>query len=139
MPNYTGKNIRLLYKAMGLSEQKFSERIGIPRGRMNEWYRGNGAPKADDTDKLTKFFSVSRETLSDHILTSGEAYNIVFPLLTGKTTQTQKVSEVRHSIIKQTQDNETSDRDLLLRYIDDLKGQIESLKKIISLLEKKEL
>lgn len=49
-------NIKELREKFGFSQQELADRIGVPKGRVNGWERGNN-PKAEDTKALEKFFS----------------------------------------------------------------------------------
>lgn len=37
-----------------MSVYEFSKRVGIPKGRIYQWIRGNGIPKAEDVPVLIK-------------------------------------------------------------------------------------
>lgn len=73
----TGENIKRLRKSLELSGQKFGDLLGIPKGRIEGWERGDGNPKADDEKKLTEYFGISSEVLKGKLLTKSEADLIV--------------------------------------------------------------
>jgi len=50
-------NVRELRLKVGLSQAKLGEATGIPKGRISQWEFGKANPKAEDTQKLVKFFS----------------------------------------------------------------------------------
>lgn len=56
--------IKELRERLGLSQQEFAQRVGIPKPRIAKWEQGKGNPKAVDLEKLKKFFeeNVPRET-----------------------------------------------------------------------------
>lgn len=49
-------NIKELRNKINYSQQRLSDEIDIPKGRIAQWEAGNGNPKAEDFNKLVNFF-----------------------------------------------------------------------------------
>ena len=47
-----------------MSVYEFSKRLGIPKGRIYQWTRGNGSPKVEDVPVLIK--RKSKKTNDNH-------------------------------------------------------------------------
>ena len=54
MANYTEILFEKLQQA-GLSVYQFSKDTGIPKGRIYQWRRGNGNPKAEDSEIIDAY------------------------------------------------------------------------------------
>lgn len=67
-PEKVGKQILLLRKAKGITQNELGERLGISFQAISKWERGETLP---DTALLADLASVL-ETTVDHILTGGE-------------------------------------------------------------------
>lgn len=52
----TTMNVRQLREQKGLSQQELAAMTGIPKDRIAKWEQGKGAPKAEDSRILDKYF-----------------------------------------------------------------------------------
>ncbi|AXQ77987.1 helix-turn-helix domain-containing protein [Streptococcus chenjunshii] len=57
------KNIKLLRKKQGLSQEKLAEKIGVSRQTVAKWETGNSLPDVLSCAKLAELFDVSIEDL----------------------------------------------------------------------------
>lgn len=72
-----------------MSVYEFSKRVGIPKGRIYQWIRGNGSPKAEDVKLIEAF--LGKEIDQPNMTT-----------LTGKPNfQVKQVADEKDKIIKE--------------------------------------
>lgn len=88
------KELRLKFK---LSQQQLSEKVGIPKGRINSWEQRNTIPKVEDYKKLENFFN----TLQEQMFSDG---NVPFDKKEVPFDNFSQVQEPRANYSNQKQD-----------------------------------
>lgn len=65
MPSSFAKNLKTLRKIQGITQQKFSERIGVSRTTVSAWENRVSEPDFSTLSKIRDILGVSYEDLLD--------------------------------------------------------------------------
>lgn len=73
---FLSKNISILRKRKGLSQEKFAEKIGeSSRGTVAKWETGETKPSIEQIDIMAQFFDVSLDQLVRYDFSKNETYD----------------------------------------------------------------
>ncbi len=73
---FLSKNISILRKRKGLSQEKFAEKIGeSSRGTVAKWETGETKPSIEQIDIMAQFFDVSLDQLIRYDFSKNETYD----------------------------------------------------------------
>lgn len=112
LPNFIARNIRLLRKRMGLSQQDLAERVGLNRGNIASYEAGTAEPKICKLLRISNLFEISTHDLTRYDLSeAGRLERAV-----------QSFNESKHS------DRERMD--LLLERIEEIEVVMDSVKNL---------
>ncbi len=56
--SFVGKNIRYLRNSKGLSQEAFAHEIGLNRGNISSYEKGQAEPRIDKLGEMAKFFQI---------------------------------------------------------------------------------
>jgi transcriptional regulator with XRE-family HTH domain len=70
--NYLSKNLRLLRRGLGFSQEELAGRIGLNRGNIASYENGTAEPKLCNLLKFSDLFKVSIIDLTQHDLSNAE-------------------------------------------------------------------
>lgn len=68
LPNYIAKNIKLLRKRMGLSQQDLADRVGLNRGNIASYESGTAEPKICKLLRISNLFEINTHDLTRYDL-----------------------------------------------------------------------
>ncbi len=75
---FLSKNISILRKKKGLSQEKFAEKIGeSSRGTVAKWETGETKPSIEQIDSMAQFFDVSLDQLVRYDFSKNETYDAI--------------------------------------------------------------
>lgn len=75
---FLSKNISILRKRKGLSQEKFAEKIGeSSRGTVAKWETGETKPSIEQIDSMAQFFDVSLDQLVRYDFSKNETYDAI--------------------------------------------------------------
>lgn len=75
---FLSKNISILRKKKGLSQEKFAEKIGeSSRGTVAKWETGETKPSIEQIDSMAQFFDVSLDQLVRYDFSKNETYEAI--------------------------------------------------------------
>lgn len=75
---FLSKNISILRKKEGLSQEKFAEKIGeSSRGTVAKWETGETKPSIEQIDSMAQFFDVSLDQLVRYDFSKNETYDAI--------------------------------------------------------------
>lgn len=81
------KNFLALYQAKGCAQIELAEAIGVSRPTVSAWVRGKAFPRADELDRLAKFFAVDLNRLLCYL---GQDEQYLLEVYRGANDQAQR-------------------------------------------------
>ncbi|PHI20349.1 hypothetical protein CEQ90_07735 [Lewinellaceae bacterium SD302] len=112
LPNFIARNLRLLRKRMGLSQQDLAEKVGLNRGNIASYESATAEPKICKLLRISNLFGVSTHDLTRYDL-----------------AETGRLESAMRAFHESQQVNRTR-MDLLLTRIDEIEVVMSSVKNL---------